>query len=214
LRERQEAVQARQAPIIVVGLGNPGAQYEETRHNVGFMVLRALCARLRTHLVAGRGEYNLARTSLGSQELILLEPLTYVNNSGFAVQQALEEFSTAQENLLVVVDDFALPLGTLRLRPFGSDGGHNGLGSIIFALASDRFPRLRCGIAQESPPSKEVMRFFVLSPFESGERQAAAAMIERAAEAVLGFVAEGITLAMSRFNSQGTSSGTLSSLNP
>ena len=186
--------------ILVVGLGNPGDEYAETRHNIGFQVLDMLA-----DAVAGRwdrrgGTYARVTIRAGGQTLILCKPLTYMNNSGDAVADALHDTGVRAEDLLVVTDDFALPLGTLRLRRRGSDGGHNGLHSIIRSLGTQWFPRLRCGIRREPMPAKEQIADFVLSPFDREELLAAKDMRVRAAEAVTEIAVAGYDKAMNRFN--------------
>jgi PTH1 family peptidyl-tRNA hydrolase len=189
-------------PIIVVGLGNPGTEYESTRHNIGFRVIDALARRLKTPLKPGNGEYLFASRSVEGKDVILAKPLTYMNNSGNAVGGLLERYSARLDELVVIVDDIALPLGVIRVRAKGSDGGHNGLASIIYQLNTNEFPRIRCGIRQEMMPPKEQMADFVLSPFETGERETAEAMISRASDAVLEFSIAGIARTMSKFNTQ------------
>lgn len=184
----------------MVGLGNPGSKYRETRHNVGFMVLEELCTRWRCALREGRGEYYSGTVHRDEREIVLLAPTTYMNNSGIAVRQAMEVFTVGLDQCLVIADDLALPLGTLRLRRAGSDGGHNGLSSVVYHLESDAFPRLRCGIGSPAMPAGEETAAFVLSPFEPGEREAAAAMVRRAADAVESFVQTGIEKTMNVFN--------------
>ena len=152
--------------VAIVGLGNPGSQYRETRHNVGFLVVNELCRRLRVGLKPGKGEYLIARANMEGVGLHVAAPMTFMNNSGTAVVDILERFQIAPRELLVVVDDFALPLGILRFRLRGSDGGHNGLASIIYMLNSDELPRLRCGIGSpEMPTDKNLMADFVLEKF-------------------------------------------------
>jgi PTH1 family peptidyl-tRNA hydrolase len=177
--------------VAIVGLGNPGMQYRATRHNAGFLVIDELCRRLRITLRPGKGDYQLARTSADGVELHLAVPMTFMNNSGTAVLDILERYHVAPRELLVVVDDYALPLGSLRFRMKGSDGGHNGLGSIIYMLNSHEFPRLRCGIGVESMPPKSDMAGFVLSPFAPEEVPAVNDMVKRAADACIEFARTG-----------------------
>lgn len=126
--------------------------------------------------------------------------MTYMNNSGRAVTDLLERYQVSLDRLLVVVDDLALPLGSIRMRPGGSDGGHNGLYSIIYHLGSDQFPRLRCGIGREGMPSQEMLPEFVLSRFEPDERETVTDMVKRGAGACVEFATAGIERAMNRFN--------------
>ncbi len=177
--------------VAIVGLGNPGTQYQETRHNVGFLVVNELCRRLRAPLKPGKGEYLIARTNLEGIELYIAAPMTFMNNSGTAVVGVLERYRLTARDLLVVVDDFALPLGTIRFRLKGSDGGHNGLASIIYMLNSHEFPRLRCGIGTAAMPQDSDMAPFVLSPFEAGEVPVVKDMVKRAVDACLEFARTG-----------------------
>ncbi len=189
-------------PIVVVGLGNPGSEYDGTRHNVGFEVVDELIQRFNVRLRAGRGEYMIASYPVGDKALILVKPLTYMNNSGTAVAELLTMYGTSLSGLIVVADDLALPLGTTRVRKTGSDGGHNGLGSIIYQLNSNEFVRIRCGIRREAMPAKGGTIEFVLSPFDREERVAAKKMIGRAADAVVEFATSGIELTMNKFNTR------------
>jgi PTH1 family peptidyl-tRNA hydrolase len=188
------------APILVVGLGNPGSEYEQTRHNIGFLVVDILCERFRWPLRAGRGDYLQAMGNSGPAKLLLMKPMTYMNNSGQAVKEVVESLGLPLSGTLVVYDDIALPLGTLRVRSKGSDGGHNGVYSIIYHLNSNGFPRIRCGIRQEAAPRKHEMAGFVLSRFDREEKPRVTAMTERAADAVLAFAASGIARTMNTFN--------------
>ena len=185
---------------IVVGLGNPGRTYQNTRHNLGFRVLDELEKRWKTTFRPGRAEFLYFRHTKAESEVVLVKPLTFMNNSGFAVEDALEQFGGTPSDLLVVVDDIALPLGKLRLRPAGSDGGHNGVVSVISVLQTERFARLRCGIGREENVPGSELADFVLSPFEKGEYESVADMVTRAADAVEIFVRDGISSAMSRCN--------------
>ena len=187
-------------PIIIVGLGNPGIEYEGTRHNVGFEVADSLCGKLKKKFKPGRGEYLIATAAIEGNEVAIVKPLTMMNNSGFAVGEVLEKYGVSTQNLVVVVDDFAIPLGTIRLREKGSDGGHNGLASIIYQLNSNEFARLRCGIKTETMPSKNMMATFVLSRFERDEIPLVKEMTARATDATLEIVRSGISRAMNKFN--------------
>ena len=188
-------------PILLTGLGNPGDEYADTRHNIGFRIIDIIADRLASHRVRRAGECLLSSAKVGGTTVLLCKPLTYMNNSGLAVAETMSACNIPIENVLVVVDDFALPLGKLRLREGGSDGGHNGLYSVIMELGTNAFPRLRCGIGREGMPSKEKIADFVLSPFEKDERPEAAAMMERASDAALEFVRSGLASAMNKFNS-------------
>jgi PTH1 family peptidyl-tRNA hydrolase len=187
--------------FAIIGLGNPGSEYEGTRHNIGFAVVDGLAKKLNVNLRSGRGEYAIGLTAIGEQKLALVKPLTYMNNSGIAVREIIEWYKVSIQDLIIITDDFHLPLGTLRLRLKGSDGGHNGLYSIINHLQSDEFPRMRCGIESISmPKNKKEMANFVLSPFDKIESDTVHGMIDRAQTAAIAAATDGVETAMNRFN--------------
>jgi PTH1 family peptidyl-tRNA hydrolase len=191
--------------IAVIGLGNPGHDYEWTRHNVGFMVANALSDALQAEFEEGKGDYLVAAADLESKPILLAKPLTYMNNSGLAVADLVESYGLEPKDILVVCDDFNLPLGKIRLRPKGSDGGHNGLYSIIYQLQTEEFPRMRCGIGITNVPGQDFdATSFVLSVFNQAERSAVQKMVEEARDAALCFSTEGIDRAMDRWNAIGT----------
>ncbi len=185
---------------MIVGLGNVGREYEGTRHNVGFAVVDRVAAKFKESFVPGKGEYYSAQIRHRGEEIVLLKPTTYMNNSGIAVSDAVERFGILHEDILVAYDDFNIPLGKLRLRKSGGDGGHNGVYSIIYQLNSENFSRLRCGIGTEDVVPGRDMADFVLSKFEAAEIPVAQKMIEGAVDAAFVFVNEGIETAMNRFN--------------
>jgi peptidyl-tRNA hydrolase, PTH1 family len=184
--------------LLIVGLGNPGSEYSDTRHNVGFMVLEKLSLKLRAKIRPGKGEYYYGRARVGSSDCILITPLTYMNNSGEAVAEALTTFSVDPNRMVVVYDDVAIPFGTIRIRPKGTDGGHNGVYSIIYHLRTVEFPRIRCGIRKEDMRGE--LSDFVLSPFDEKECTGVKQMTERAAEAALTIAHSGLHRAMDLFN--------------
>jgi len=186
--------------FLVAGLGNPGSMYRSTRHNAGFMVIEELTTRMRCAVRPGTGEYEFAEGRIGGAAVVLLGPTTYMNASGEAVLDALEHFQVPPDRLLVIADDLALPLGTIRVRASGSDGGHNGMASVIYHLGTEGFPRLRCGIGREEKPAKEATADFVLSPFGKDEEDVVRAMILRAADAVTTVVESGLDRAMTLYN--------------
>jgi peptidyl-tRNA hydrolase, PTH1 family len=186
---------------FIVGLGNPGTEYDGTRHNIGFDVIDALCERLGTKLFAGRGEYLISFTTYQGRKVGLVKPTTYMNNSGVAVVDLVSRFKALPENILVLCDDFQLPLGTIKLRQRGNDGGHNGLYSIIYHLKEQSFPRLRCGIEGKNIPRKKNEKAqYVLSLFEPSEKNIVEEMVAKARNASLTFITEGISVAMNKFN--------------
>ncbi|MBI4428157.1 MAG: aminoacyl-tRNA hydrolase [Ignavibacteriales bacterium] len=187
--------------FFLVGLGNPGSEYFGTRHNFGFEVVDNIGLQLRLRWKEGKGDYLFAVGSLKGVEFCVAKPLTYMNNSGEAVADIVSRFAVPLGNLLIVCDDFQLPLGVLRMRPDGSDGGHNGLYSIIYQLQTDQFPRLRCGIGSPTMPAdKELMSRFVLEQFEPAELAQAKEMANRAKDACLSFIEHGIDKTMNQFN--------------
>lgn len=189
--------------VFIIGLGNPGSPYDGTRHNVGFEVVDSVAETLNTQFKPGKGEYLETLATVDGEKVGLAKPLTYMNNSGSAVVEIQERHEVSLDRLLVVCDDFWLPLGALRLRPKGGDGGHNGLYSIIYHLQSESFPRLRCGIASESiPQKKEQMAEFVLDRFTTTERPVVNRVVKRAAEACVSFVQHGIQKTMTLYNTQ------------
>lgn len=182
---------------IIVGLGNPGRQYEETRHNVGWMVLDRIAERAGwSGRAKARNAAAVARGRHGDLDLVLVKPTTYMNLSGVALRKVLARERAPLEDLLVVVDDFALPLGRLRLREEGSAGGHNGLRSIIGEMGTQRFARLRVGIGE---PSRTAIDH-VLSRFSPGEQAALDEVLDAAADAVEDWAREGPERAANRWN--------------
>ncbi|NIA15504.1 MAG: aminoacyl-tRNA hydrolase [Nitrospiraceae bacterium] len=182
---------------IIVGLGNPGDRYADTRHNVGFAVLDRLAERLGVSF--GRKKYSgiIAEGAFESERVLLVKPQTYMNNSGVCVARALRYQSAGPGDLLVVVDDVNLPLGKLRVRMKGSAGGHNGLKSIAQHLGSTDFARLRLGVGRRGGGD---LTGHVLGSFGKRERAEVDRMVSDAAEAALVFVPDGIEKAMNAFN--------------
>jgi peptidyl-tRNA hydrolase, PTH1 family len=186
---------------LLLGLGNPGEPYRDTRHNVGFRVVDELARRWET--AVDRLECNSLTGSWtgGDGEILLAKPQTYMNRSGYAARCFAELRGVEPSNVLVIYDEVNLPLGKLRLRRAGSPAGHRGLESVIENLRSAEIPRLRLGVAPaDGRPPGEDLAGFVLAPFEAGEREDAEAMIRRAADACEAWVKEGIEAAMGRFN--------------
>ncbi|MCX8164116.1 MAG: aminoacyl-tRNA hydrolase [Aquificaceae bacterium] len=168
---------------LLVGLGNPGKKYEKSRHNVGFMVIDEVLRKLKVQRHTEECLSHLYRVSLDGREIILAKPQTYMNNSGLAVTNLLEEHKLKPEEMIVVYDDMDLPLGKLRLRLEGSSGGHNGVESIIREIKSEKFPRLRVGIGR--PRDKSKTADYVLSPFEEEERMVLGKVLQRAGDCLL-----------------------------
>ena len=182
---------------LFVGLGNPGEKYEATRHNFGFMVIDELARVHNGQQISKNRKYILLQIQIAEHDILLAKPLTYMNRSGIVVKEVVEKFNFPLKKLLVIVDDFNLPFGKLRLRSKGSDGGHNGLLSIIYELGSRSFPRLRVGIGIDDKvdPAR-----FVLSNFKKKERIELPNLIERSAEACISFVTQGLNKTMNQFN--------------
>lgn len=185
---------------LIVGLGNPGRRYERTPHNVGFDVVETLARRHGgSWRLAARFEAELAEISLAGARVVLMKPLTYMNASGRAVQAYVGKNGGSPSEILVVCDDVNLPMGQLRLRPSGSHGGHKGLLSIIQALGTLDFPRLRIGVRPVVVPSDGWVDY-VLTPFPSEVRSEIEGAIEEAADTVEYVMDRGLLAAMNRFN--------------
>jgi len=182
----------------VVGLGNPGDDYKGTRHNVGFEVVDELAKRWHAKLKKWKATADAAIVK--DRDVILVEPRTYMNNSGQAIAAVMAFYKIQPADVLVVVDEVQLPLGKLRLRPSGSAGGHNGLKSVIEHVGSE-FPRLRIGVDRGHPEWDLSDR--VLSRFPPSERTVVDAAIQRAADAAEVFLSDGVHVAMNRFNAAG-----------
>ncbi|HEY0379292.1 MAG TPA: aminoacyl-tRNA hydrolase [Pyrinomonadaceae bacterium] len=187
---------------LIVGLGNPGAEYERTRHNVGFMLVDLLARESGAQVKRRECRALVGRAELEGRRVELVKPQTYMNLSGEAVaclvakQESKEE---AAREVIVISDDLALPFGTIRLRRRGSAGGHNGLKSIIAALKTDEFMRLRIGIQPEHPVGDT--KSFVLDEFARAERAALEEILERSAAALRAVLRDGIDKAMALYNS-------------
>ncbi len=182
---------------LIAGLGNIGAEYADTRHNIGFRVLDAWAKASNISFESGRYG-STAEIRMKGQKIILLKPSTYMNLSGKAVNYWLQQTGTPVENLLVIVDDLALPFGTTRMRAKGSDGGHNGLKDIIACLGHQSFARLRVGIGSNFPQGHQVD--YVLGKWSSEEEKEMPFLLDRCVEAAKAFVFLGPSMAMNRFN--------------
>jgi len=188
---------------IIIGLGNPGSVYAETRHNIGFAVVNTIAEQRKISFKPGKGDYWIASGNINNEDIVLVKPTTMMNNSGCAVRDVVERFKIELINLIIVYDDVHLPIGTLRFRPLGSDGGHNGMGSIIYHLQSEEIPRLRCGIQSTAQDATRLNSVdFVLSPFIPEEQEGVRAMILHAADALQYWIEEGIDAAMNRWNTR------------
>ena len=182
--------------FLIVGLGNPGPEYAQTRHNAGYMVLDAF-AKASNVVFADRRYGYVCETSVRGRKLFLLKPTTYMNLSGNAVRYWLNKENIDESHLLVVVDDLSLPLGALRLKASGSAGTHNGLGHIQ-QLIGQQYPRLRLGIGNDFPRGSQVD--FVLGAFTDEEQTVLQPVIETAVEIIKSFVLAGIDITMNQYN--------------
>lgn len=184
---------------LIVGLGNPGPEYAETRHNIGFKVLDTLAEVSNAVFAPGRYGDTAAVRYRGHQ-LVLLKPQTYMNLSGKAVRYWMQQEKVPVENVLVIVDDTALPFGKLRMRARGSDGGHNGLHDIIWTLEDDGFPRVRFGVGGDFPRGTQAD--YVLGVWTAEEKKQLPELIETVVKAVQSFATDGIERTMNRFNTK------------
>ncbi len=185
---------------LIAGLGNPGSRYAFTRHNIGFIIVDYLCLKHNLKLLPAKGDWYEAKFEMGDTAALLIKPSSYMNNSGLAVRDCMETNGINQEDLLVVVDDFQLPLGTIRLRKKGSDGGHNGLSSIAYELATEDFARLRIGIGESIGIRKEDYVDFVLGKFTEDESAKIDKLLSVYAECVESFILHGATRTMNNYN--------------
>lgn len=185
---------------LIVGLGNPGVEYAFTPHNFGFLLVDELANRAGTRVTLRECQALTGRVRVAGVPVLVAKPETYMNLSGVAVRELMRKHEIPAAALLVVTDDLDLPLGTLRLREHGSAGTHNGLRSIVGALGTEQFPRLRLGIGP-GHPLRDAKRF-VLTPWKKTELESVADVLERAAEAVETMVREGLAKAMSLYNAR------------
>lgn len=185
---------------LIVGLGNPGAEYERTRHNLGFMLVDLLAHEAGAQVKRKECRALVGRAELEGAPALLVKPQTYMNLSGESVACLLakQDSKSAAQDLIIISDDLALPFGAIRLRPRGSAGGHNGLKSIIAATKTDEFIRLRIGIQPEHPVGDT--KNFVLDEFSRSERTQLDKILERSAEALHAVLRDGIDKAMAEYN--------------
>lgn len=200
---------------LIVGLGNPGSQYERTRHNVGFMALDAFAAKhAPAAIVRQRFSGALTECTIGSEKVLLLKPLRFMNASGTSIAEACNFYKlSAQTDLLVIVDDYALSIGALRIRTEGSAGGHNGLSDTQRALATPAYPRLRIGI-DAPPPGYSDPAEWVLGRFTDDDIFKLKPVLLSVIKACETFIAEGATAAMNKFNQRGPTNQPLTQPGP
>ena len=183
---------------LIVGLGNPGPEYAWTPHNLGFLTVDRLAEEAGIRVERPEARSYIGRGQLAGREVALAKPQTMMNLSGFAVRELLRRFESAPADLIVICDDVALPWGMIRVRERGSAGGHNGLKSVIGAIESDEFVRVRLGVQPDRPVGD--LAAYVLRPMRKAELEIAAEMIEQAAEAARLILTDGVRRAMNRFN--------------
>jgi PTH1 family peptidyl-tRNA hydrolase len=186
----------------VIGLGNPGAEYSGTRHNVGFLVADHLAGRCNARFRKVSDDLLLAETRSRNKDLLIVKPVTFMNRSGLAARAIVDGYGLELRHLTVVLDDFNLPFGRIRFRKAGSSGGHNGLESIVAELGSKAFPRLRIGIAGDTmPQEKALLAGYVLSEFTPTEHRSLAEIVAVSADAILLQVEHGVLAAAELYNS-------------
>lgn len=183
---------------LIVGLGNPGREYEMTRHNIGFLLVDKLFERAGARRFRSESNAKVVEVTLAGQRVLLAKPQTFMNSSGDPVRLLVERYAESDVDLIVACDDAALPFGMIRVRARGSAGGHNGLKSIIERLGTRKFARVRFGVKPNHPVEDIVS--FVLSPIPTRDREQLEQMLERGADAVTVILNEGVDRAMSRFN--------------
>jgi PTH1 family peptidyl-tRNA hydrolase len=183
---------------VLVGLGNPGREYRQTRHNVGFMVIDELCKVLNVRLTRMQAKALVGSGVLQGCKIILAKPQTFMNLSGQSVASLVKFYKIPHSQLLVILDDLDLPVGTLRIRPGGGSAGNKGLMSIIQQLGTEEFPRMRLGIGR--PPGQKNGADYVLQDFQNGEMDFVKGVLDKASHAAQVFVSSGVDQAMNQFN--------------
>ncbi|HAP36156.1 MAG TPA: aminoacyl-tRNA hydrolase [Bacteroidetes bacterium] len=187
----------------IVGLGNPGNRYRFTRHNIGFLAIEFLIDKFKAKHFEGNSLYECYQTTLAENSVLFVMPQTYMNNSGTAVREIFQKYDLAFADFLILYDDFQIPFGTLRLRPKGSDGGHNGLSSIIYHLENDLVPRLRIGVSGKTMPiehNRDSMADYVLSRFDADEEKLLPQLLNYTCNASISWVQSGIQETMNHYN--------------
>ncbi len=185
--------------LLIVGLGNIGAEYKYTRHNIGFLTAERLAEKLKSKFTTERyGDIAIANHR--GKRFVILKPSTYMNLSGKAVRYWLEKENIDKNNLLVITDDVNLDFGTLRMRPKGSDGGHNGLKSIQELIGGNQYPRLRMGIGKDYPQGRQVD--YVLGKWTETQIKELPKIIDLASDAIVNFAQEGLQRTMNKFNTK------------
>lgn len=196
----KKSVPSGPAEYIIAGLGNPGEQYEFTRHNAGFMVMDTLAERLNVSIKRLKFKSLVADAEISGKRCLLMKPMTYMNNSGQAVKEAMDFYKTDPENVIIIYDDISLEPGNLRIRRKGSDGGHNGIKSIIYLTGSDVFPRIKIGVGKKPHPKFDLADW-VLSRFRESDMEEINEVREKACDSLELMVSGKTDEAMNKFNS-------------
>jgi len=186
---------------VILGIGNPGKQYENTKHNIGFISLDFLAASLGIQINKIKHKALIGEGTIGGEKVLLVKPQTYVNLSGESAGEILRFYKVPPENLIVIYDDVNLAAGRVRIRPKGSDGGHNGIKSILYHLKSDQFPRIRLGVGQK-PPEYDLADW-VLSKFTDEEIKVLSKTVDKVPDMVREIIVNGAESAMNRYNGFG-----------
>lgn len=186
--------------FIIVGLGNPGREYESTRHNAGFLAVDNLADRLGVKVDRLKFKSLCGDAMIGEHRVLLMKPSTFMNNSGDAVREAMRFYKLTADHLLVLFDDVSLDVGRLRIRRQGSDGGHNGIKSIIYLIGADDFPRVKIGVGKKPHPDYDLAAW-VLGKFQKADSELLDKVFDTAAEAAVLIVSGEIETAMNRYNS-------------
>ena len=202
IEQKRTAAPATPPEWLVVGLGNPGKKYENTRHNTGFLVMDTLCREHGVSCDRSRFRALTGEAVLGGKRVLLLKPQTFMNLSGEAVREAAAFYKIPPERVLVIFDDISLPVGTLRIRAKGSAGGQNGVKNIIFMLGSDQFPRIKVGVGSKPHPDYDLADW-VLSSFRPEEQESMQDAAKRAAAAVSELIEHGVPSAVQKYNGKG-----------
>jgi PTH1 family peptidyl-tRNA hydrolase len=184
--------------FLLIGLGNPGREYRDTRHNVGFMLIDRLAVRLDARGMKVQSKAIITTATYLERKLILAKPQTYMNLSGHSAQGLLNFYKIPIENMLIAHDDLDIPFGTIRIRPKGGPGGQRGMASTIEQLGTKDFPRLRIGISR--PPGRMDPAAYVLQDFSREDMKILSDVLDRAADAALDFVIDGVNKAMNKYN--------------
>lgn len=186
--------------FLFVGLGNPGIEYADTRHNIGWMVIEEFAKKRDAVFIQGKGNWKETSITYAGKKLLLMEPLTYMNLSGTAVAKAMRQNDITPSHVICIVDEYNFPVGKIQLKQGGSDGGHNGISSMIKELQTPNFWRMRCGIAKNFGPGE--MADYVLSPFKTEEKDALSEMLQKGCSAIESIARSGLQRAMQSINSE------------